>query len=80
MAAPAPRTDVSSAFAFGPVIVVEQLGGDTFLRVDAPEVGTTTPRTSGIRVVCKGETVGLTVDPAQSRLFDAAGDAVTRRA
>ncbi len=63
----------------GEVGVVEQLGGDTFLYIDVPEVETITVRTPGISMVREGERVGLKFDPAQSHLFDADGAAVTQR-
>jgi multiple sugar transport system ATP-binding protein len=60
----------------GTVGVAEHLGADTFLHVDAGELGTLNVRGSGEVPVHHGDTVWLTPDPSRIYRFDADGKAL----
>jgi multiple sugar transport system ATP-binding protein len=60
----------------GTVSVAEHLGSDTFLYVDAREMGTLTCRTIGELDLKAGDRVWLTPDQARLHRFDKAGAAI----
>ena len=60
----------------GTVGVAEHLGADTFVHVNAGELGTLNVRASGEVPVSHGDTVWLTPDPARIYRFDAQGMAI----
>jgi multiple sugar transport system ATP-binding protein len=60
----------------GMVSVAEHLGSDTFLHVDAPEVGRLTARSVGELGLTTGDRVRLSPDPARIHRFDADGRAI----
>jgi multiple sugar transport system ATP-binding protein len=57
----------------GEVGVAEHLGADTFVHVNAGELGTINVRASGEVPVGHGDTVYLTPDPSKIHRFDASG-------
>ncbi|WP_333821888.1 ABC transporter ATP-binding protein [Pinisolibacter sp.] len=60
----------------GTVGVAERLGSDTFLHVDAGDLGTLTVRAGGDVGFRHGDRVGLTPDPAAIHRFDDKGMAI----
>ena len=60
----------------GVVGVAEHLGADTFVHVNAGELGTLNVRASGEVPVHHGDTVFLTPDPTKIHKFDANGKAI----
>ena len=60
----------------GTVGVAEHLGADTFIHVDAGELGTINVRASGELQVRHGDAVYLTPDPERIYRFDAQGVAI----
>jgi multiple sugar transport system ATP-binding protein len=60
----------------GTVSVAEHLGSDTFLYVDAGEMGTLTCRYIGELDLKAGDRVWLAPDPARLHRFDSAGAAI----
>ena len=60
----------------GVVSVAEHLGSDTFLHVDAPDVGRLTARSVGELGLTTGDQVRLSPDPARIHRFDADGRAI----
>ncbi|MCT8159893.1 ABC transporter ATP-binding protein [Pseudoruegeria sp. SHC-113] len=62
----------------GVVDVLEYLGADTFVIIDAGPLGQITVRVTGDSVLAPGEPVGLTFDPERLHFFDADGLAVSQ--
>jgi multiple sugar transport system ATP-binding protein len=60
----------------GEVGVAEHLGADTFVHVNAGELGTINVRASGEVPVHHGDTVWLTPDASKLHRFDATGAAI----
>ncbi len=60
----------------GTVSVAEHLGSDTFLYVEAPEIGAITARCTGDLRIAAGDEVRLRPDPARIYRFDADGRAI----
>ncbi|MBO6636569.1 MAG: ABC transporter ATP-binding protein [Roseitalea sp.] len=63
-------TSPGKGAATGRVEVTEYLGADTYLYVDCGEIGQITVRLSGAGNDLRGETVGLSFDPAHLHFFD----------
>jgi multiple sugar transport system ATP-binding protein len=60
----------------GEVGVAEHLGADTFVHVNAGELGTINVRAPGEIPISHGDTVYLTPDASKLHKFDAAGKAI----
>ena len=60
----------------GTIQLIEHLGADSFLHVDAGEAGRLTVRASGDFAGKPGDAVGLTPDPARLHRFDQNGRAI----
>lgn len=67
---------VGEGHVTGTIDVVEYLGADQFLYVDAGELGTLLVRLSGLKVAKVGERIGLRFDENLLHFFDANGNAL----